>query len=189
MKSQTEEGTTYTIQTVSYACLKESCSAIHCNAEECRILCRKQYHCNCFGYQTGHLCKHVHKLHTYLRGRIWKNSETALTAIEDSTEDNTTSDQQKSPCVSIPERAINHTGKIHCRPSYCDDQTCLWTAVTISIVCHINSIEITHELLNHETAHFCLYKVISCIKRLSRWYIAKQLDMVPFSILGFEIWS
>ena len=37
-----------------------------CIREECRFLCRHMYKCDplCYDFQNGHLCKHVHCVHS-----------------------------------------------------------------------------------------------------------------------------
>ena len=35
-----------------------------CTRDECRFLCHHMYECSCYDFSNGHLCKHVHRVHS-----------------------------------------------------------------------------------------------------------------------------
>ena len=35
-----------------------------CKKDECRFVCRHMYTCTCYEYNNGHICKHVHRIHS-----------------------------------------------------------------------------------------------------------------------------
>ena len=35
-----------------------------CMMEECEYLCYHMYKCQCYDFKNGHLCKHIHRVHS-----------------------------------------------------------------------------------------------------------------------------
>ena len=50
-------------------CSECSSESIHCSAIECHFLCVHMYMCDsrCFDYTNGHICKHIHRVHSLLQ--------------------------------------------------------------------------------------------------------------------------
>lgn len=50
--------------------VKETCDectdAKVCRRAECSFLCCHRYTCSCYDYNNGHVCKHIHRVHSLL---------------------------------------------------------------------------------------------------------------------------
>ena len=79
VQSKTDKDTLYTVKQLASICPHTICSSVSCEADECQPLCRHLFQCSCFGYQNGHLCKHVHKLQAHLKAG---SKETGLVEID-----------------------------------------------------------------------------------------------------------
>ena len=84
------------------------CSAVSCDAQECQPLCRHCYHCTCFGFQTGHLCKHIHKIRSHLKA-THKSKETQ--PVVEHTESMVIKQTETNAAVNIPAKAMDTPGK------------------------------------------------------------------------------
>lgn len=49
----------------------DDCSGPKCNRAECDHLCIHMYSCDkaCYDYNNGHLCKHIHRVHSMLKSQ------------------------------------------------------------------------------------------------------------------------
>ena len=63
-------------------CLSEGA---HCSATECVFLCLHMYECDsrCFDYTNGHICKHIHRVHSLTREREHENALTDTHLADD----------------------------------------------------------------------------------------------------------
>ena len=55
--------TKYTVSQLKPECESEMCH-LKCPYMDCRSLCRHMYTCECVDYANGHICKHIHGLHS-----------------------------------------------------------------------------------------------------------------------------
>lgn len=53
----------YTITNLTHECSSDK-DHFHCWDSECLNLCRNMYTCTCYDYANGHLCRHVHRVHS-----------------------------------------------------------------------------------------------------------------------------
>lgn len=44
-------------------CTHSECT-VRCHSDNCKSLCIHLYSCNCYDAQNGHLCKHIHRVHS-----------------------------------------------------------------------------------------------------------------------------
>ena len=58
----------YLVTNVTDSCA-ECTDSMLCKKGECKHLCRHMYLCSCYDYNNGHLCKHIHRVHSSI-GRI-----------------------------------------------------------------------------------------------------------------------
>ena len=54
----------YKVHVLSEYCEQKPNCIPHCQEQTCVYLCRHMLKCTCVDYVQGHLCKHVHKVHT-----------------------------------------------------------------------------------------------------------------------------
>ena len=60
----------YRVAKVADKCA-DDCSGPKCNRAECDHLCIHMYSCDkaCYDYNNGHLCKHIHRVHSMLKSQ------------------------------------------------------------------------------------------------------------------------
>ena len=61
----------YTVTKVADQCAKDCCGPI-CTKAECNQLCIHMYTCDkaCYDFNNGHICKHIHRVHSITQTRI-----------------------------------------------------------------------------------------------------------------------
>lgn len=72
--SDTDSSNNYTIIKMSSECTATVC-AVKCIEKECLGLCRHMYQCSCYDYHNGHVCKHLHRLHSLLQQQSSSTSD------------------------------------------------------------------------------------------------------------------
>lgn len=73
-KSQNKNGEEYKITHLSHECNSDD-EHFHCWESECLNLCRCMYNCTCCDYANGHLCKHIHRVHsTWIQDHLQGNN-------------------------------------------------------------------------------------------------------------------
>ena len=89
-------GDGYTITRKALSC-SQCTTSLHCTAAECGFLCRHMYECDdrCFDYNNGHICKHVHRVHSLSQ---------CLPQLSATNHDET------NPESSLPNTTTSHTG-------------------------------------------------------------------------------
>ena len=70
------------------SCTPTKCSLQNqiCSAPECQFLCPHMYMCdNCYDYDNGYLCKHIHRVHSLVMkgAQEHKNNECTITSHSD----------------------------------------------------------------------------------------------------------
>ena len=56
-------GSGYIVNKVKDTCVECTDSKV-CKSAECSFRCQCMYTCSCYDYNNGHLCKHVHRVHS-----------------------------------------------------------------------------------------------------------------------------
>ena len=56
----------YTIHVYAEQCAMGNKCVPHCIAPECHHLCRCIMECSCIDYKSGHICKHTHKVLSFI---------------------------------------------------------------------------------------------------------------------------
>ncbi len=61
----------YTVTKVADQCAKDCCGPM-CTKAECNQLCIHMYTCDkaCYDFNNGHICKHIHRVHSITQTRI-----------------------------------------------------------------------------------------------------------------------
>ena len=55
----------YTIMETTPPLCEWKCTGVQvCMMEECKYLCYHMYKCQCYDFKNGHLCKHIHRVHS-----------------------------------------------------------------------------------------------------------------------------
>ena len=55
----------YTITETTSPLCEWKCTGVHvCMMEECEYLCYHMYQCQCYDFMNGHICKHIHRVHS-----------------------------------------------------------------------------------------------------------------------------
>ena len=67
----------YMVTTVQDSCAEcaECTDSLLCKEVQCNFLCRHMYACSCYDFQNGHLCKHVHRIHSIIRRTLSPESD------------------------------------------------------------------------------------------------------------------
>lgn len=66
-------------------CSQCSSESVHCSATECDFLCLHMYECDsrCFDYTNGHICKHIHRVHSLGHESSTENSQANISHADD----------------------------------------------------------------------------------------------------------
>ena len=74
-----------------------------CLQQECQFLCRHMYHCDptCYDYSNGHICKHIHRIHTVARYVQCRNpdNEGQLDLLEQQEDDSSGEGMDYTSCA------------------------------------------------------------------------------------------
>lgn len=64
-------------------CLECTSQSVHCSAVECKFLCVHMYECDsrCFDYTNGHICKHIHRVHSLKHENSNENHNTGSSQV------------------------------------------------------------------------------------------------------------
>ena len=76
ISSDTDSSSCYTMVKLSQSCTALVCTL--CTEEEFQKLCQHMYKCFCFDYSNGHICKHLHRLHSSLCSQSSSSATTHL---------------------------------------------------------------------------------------------------------------
>ena len=85
-----------------------------CTARECNFLCPHMYKCDdkCYHFNNGHICKHIHRVHSLSHIRQLSNPQTEssvtedypATANENHQESVNNADDECTSCLVFPEK-------------------------------------------------------------------------------------
>ena len=89
----------YIVSRVTSSCDCQSSSEITCTEKECNFLCIHMYKCDilCYDFNNGHLCTHIHRVHSLLRRAVTVSEEKSDKGVIDDTD---------IDCLSYAERCI-----------------------------------------------------------------------------------
>ena len=78
----------YIVTQVNNGCVECKDSSLTCQRPECVFLCYHMYTCSCYDFTNGHVCKHIHRVHSLYLTR--HNVPLESTVCESSNEDQAT---------------------------------------------------------------------------------------------------